>query len=217
MRFKLAVKGDLVRAMKAEEDRIARAVTAGVDSVLSWVQDEYREQIEPLLGRRVAKTVRKKRYPSSGNSLGTAGIVYSRADKVVANWQRGTTIRSSDGCFLAIPTDAAPKKGTDRKRISPSNFPEHSYGPLRFVYRKGKPALLVVDEQRARKGKRGGFARGSARARKTGTGLVSVPMFVLVPLVRVPKKLSLERVQAKAGQRLPREIRHNLETFTAEE
>jgi len=217
MRLKLAVKGDLVRALKAEEERIARSVTAAGDSVLAWVQEEYREQIEPLLGRRVAKTVRKKRYPSAGNSIGWAGLVYSRANKVVANWQHGATIRSADGFFLAIPTAAAPKKGVGGKRISPSNFPEHSLGPLRFVYRKGKPALLVVDEQRARKGKRGGFARASARSRKTGTGLVTVPMFVLVPLVRVPKKLSLERVQSRAGQRFPRQIRHNLETFTAEE
>ncbi|MBC7282671.1 DUF6441 family protein [Hoeflea sp.] len=216
MRFKLAVKGDLVRSMKAEEERIARAVSAGGDSVLSWVQDEYRGQIEPLLGRRVAKTVRKKRYPSAGNSIGWAGLVYSRADKIVANWQSGATIRSKDGFFLAIPTAAAPKKGAGGKRISPSNFPEHSLGPLRFVYRKGKPALLVVDEQRARKGKRGGFSRASARARKTGTGLVSVPMFVLVPLARIPKKLSLERVRVKAAQRLPREIRHNLETLPLE-
>lgn len=217
MRIKAAVRGNLEKAMKAEETRIARAVTMGVDSVLDWAQREYRDDVDAVLGPRAARTVRKKRFPASGHSIGAAGIVYSRAAKIVHPWARGALIRSADGFFLAIPTEAAPKRGNDGKRISPSNFPEHSYGPLRFVYRQGKPALLVVDEQRARGGKRGGFARAGARARKTGSGLVTVPMFVLVPAARIPKKLKLERIASTAGRRLPREIRHNLETMKADE
>lgn len=216
MRMKAAVRGDLKKVMEAEKTRIARAVTAGVDDVLDSTQREYREAIEPLLGRRVARTIRKQRYPKGGVSVGAAGIVFSRAAKIVDPWAKGSTIRSADGFFLAIPTDAAPKRGMDGKRISPSNFPEHSRGNLRFVYRQGKPALLVVDEQRARGGKRGGFARAGARARASGRGLVTVPMFVLVPLVRIPKKVSLERLRYRAGQRLPRQIRHNLETMKAD-
>ncbi|MFN4229842.1 DUF6441 family protein [Parvibaculum sp.] len=217
MRFKLAVKGDLVRAMKAEEKRIARAVTAGVDSVIGWAKLEYRAMVEPVLGRRIAKSIRGERYPEKQDSIKAAGEVFSRAPHIVEPWVTGAVIRSKEGHYLAIPTSAAPKKGVGGKRITPSNFPEHSYGKLRFVYRKGKPALLVVDEQRARKGKRGGFARASARARKTGTGLVTVPMFVLVPLARIPKKISLARIRSKAERRFPRQIRHNLETFPLEE
>lgn len=213
IQWKLAVQGNLVKEMAAQEDRIARAVTAGVDLVAGDLKDDYRADIARAgLGRKLPRTIKKKRYPNEP-SIGAAAIVYSRADKILEPFQKGSVIKSQHGFFLAIPTDAAPKKGMGGKRLTPTNFPEHTYGPLRFVYRKGKNSLLVVDEQRAKRGKRGGFARASERARRTGTGLTTVAMFTLVPQVRMPKKLNLGRAQEKARRRLPRQIRHNLETM----
>lgn len=213
MRFKLAVEGNLVKAMEAEEDRIARAVTAGVGTVAGEVQQDYRDQIARAgLGKKLPRTIRKKLYPNEP-SIAAAALVYSNAEKIIAPFQKGSVIKSSKGFYLAIPTAAAPKKGNGGKRITPSNFPEHVYGALRFVYRPGKNSLLVVDGLRAKKGKRGGFARGSAKAQASGTGLATVAMFTLVPQVRIPKKLELGRTQDKARRRLPRVIRHNLETM----
>jgi len=212
-RFKLAVEGDLVKSMKAEESRIARAVTAGVNTVGDDVKEDYRSQIARAgLGSKLPRTVRKKTYPNEP-SIAAAAIVYSRAEKILEPFQRGSTIRSPGGWFLAIPTSAAPKKGTGGKRITPSNFPEHVYGALRFVYRPGKNSLLVVDGLRAKKGKRGGFARASERAQKSGAGLTTVAMFTLVAQVRIPKKLDFGRTRSKAARRLPRQIRNNLETM----
>ena len=51
-------------------------------------------------------------------------------------------IRSRRGRFLAIPTENAPRKGTDGRRISPSTFPEHRFDPLHEVYLP-KPKLAV--------------------------------------------------------------------------
>src|SRR3546814_5865508 len=48
---------------------------------------------------------------------------------------------------------------------------------LRFIYRRGKPSLLVAENQRARQGQRGGFSAASQKAQTTGRGLVTVPMF----------------------------------------
>jgi hypothetical protein len=67
---------------------------------------------------------------------------------------------------------------------------------LRFVYRRGKPSLLVAEQQHARQGKRGGFGRASDSALRSGRGLASVPMFLLVPQVTLNKKLDV----AQAGQ-----------------
>jgi hypothetical protein len=213
MRLKLAVEGNLVKAMKAEEDRIARAVTAAVDTVAEDVKQDYRSQVARAgLGNKLVRTIRKKRYPNEP-SIGAAAIVYSKAEKIIAPLQSGALIKSAHGFFLAIPTDAAPKKGDGGKRITPSNFPEHVYGKLRFVYRPGKNALLVVDGLRQKRGKRGGFARASASAQRSGTGLTTVAMFTLVAQVRMPKKLAFGRTQDKARRRLPRQIRHNLETM----
>lgn len=213
MRFKLAVEGNLVKAMEAEENRIARAVTAGVNTVAEDVKQDYRTQIAQAgLGKKLPRTITKKLYPNEP-SIAAAALVYSKAEKIIEVFQKGSTIKSSNGFFLAIPTSSAPKKGNGGKRLTPSNFPEQSYGPLRFVYRPGKNSLLVVDGLRAKKGKRGGFARGSAKAQTTGAGLATVAMFTLVPQVRMPKKLNLGRTQDKARRRLPRQIKYNLETM----
>jgi hypothetical protein len=84
-------------------------------------------------------------------------------------------IRSRRGRFLAIPTENAPRKGTDGKRIRPSTFPEHRFGPLRFVPRPSGPSLLVVDGLRASFSRKGGELRGLVEALSTdrarGNGL----------------------------------------------
>ena len=89
-------------------------------------------------------------------------------------------IRSKRGRFLAIATENAPRKGTDGRRISPSTFPEHRFGPLRFVPRQTGPSLLVVDGLRdsysRQTGELRGFRRAAEGARRSGQGLATVPM-----------------------------------------
>jgi hypothetical protein len=63
---------------------------------------------------------------------------------------------------------------------------------LRFIYRQGKPSLLVAENQRARKGQRGGFSAASQKAQASGLGLVTVPMFLLVPQVTLKKKFDVD-------------------------
>ena len=63
---------------------------------------------------------------------------------------------------------------------------------LRFIYRRGKPSLLVAENQRARQGQRGGFSAASQKAQATGRGLVTVPMFLLVPQVTLKKKFDID-------------------------
>ena len=102
---------------------------------------------------------------------------------------------------MTEPRCAAPKRGTDGKRISPANFPPN-LGPLRFVYRRGRPSLLVAEGLRARNGKRGGFARASARA--TAAGHVStVVMFILLPLARIGKRLNVDAMEARWRAQIP--------------
>jgi hypothetical protein len=63
---------------------------------------------------------------------------------------------------------------------------------LRFIYRRGQPSLLVAENQRARQGQRGGFSAASQKAQTTGRGLVTVPMFLLVPQVTLKKKFDID-------------------------
>ncbi len=104
-------------------------------------------------------------------------------------------IRSKNGFWLAIPTPSAPKRGIGGKRINPSNFPEHRFGPLRLVYRRRGPSLLVVDGVRANAG------TGRMKA-----GMATVVMFILVPQVKMPKRPDVKRAAERWVGRLPRPV-----------
>jgi hypothetical protein len=126
----------------------------------------------------------------------------------------GAVIRSKRGRFLAIPTENAPRKGTDGRRIRPRTFPEHSFGPLRFVPRSSGPSLLVVDGLRAsfsrNTGELQGFRRATDRARRSGQGLATVVMFLLVPQVKLRKRLDVARAAERWSGQLPALIEQQL-------
>ena len=205
MRLEAAIKGNLPKFMKQQQEAAEVAVTKGVSEIANRIKEDLRTQvISAGLGQRLAKSWQAKIYPKGKKSLDAAGWIYSKAPKIIRAFNEGVVIKSKEGWFLAIPTEAAPKRGVGGKRISPSNFPEHSLGRLRFVYRPGAVSLLVVDGLRAGSGKRGGFRKASDTALRTGRGLTTVVMFFLVPQVRLKKRLDymavVNRWQPQLGQ-----------------
>ena len=143
------------------------------------------------LGLRLANTIRSQTFPKAGESLDAAALVWSQAPVIVGAHDQGATIRSKDGFWLAIPLPAA-GKGPRGKRMTPGLWERMRGQRLRFVYRLGQPALLVAENQRARQGQRGGFSAASQKAQATGRGLVTVPMFLLVPQVTLKKKFDID-------------------------
>lgn len=192
--------------LEAEFRAISSAVTAGTREAGDGLKDELRKQVVSAgLGPRLARTWRSRAYPNKGHDA--ASLVWSKAPQIVRAFDEGVVLRGRDGLWLAIPTENAPKKGVGGKRISPSNFPEHRFGPLRFVYRRNGPSLLVVDGVRASHGRETGELRGfrkaSASARRSGRGLATVVMFVLVRQVRIPRRLDVKRAAERWSRRLP--------------
>ena len=122
--------------------------------------------------------------------LDAASLVYTKAPQIIRAFDEGALIRSSRGRFLAIPTENAPNKGTDGKRISRRTFPEHRFGLLRFVLRQSGPWRLVVDGLRVslsrKTGQLRGFRRATDRTRERGEGLTTVVVFLVVPQVKLP-------------------------------
>ena len=80
---------------------------------------------------------------------------------------------------------------------------------LRFIYRRGAPSLLVAENMRARTGKRGGFAKGSASALRSGRGITTVVMFILVPQVSLRKRLDVNAAAERWASALPELIVRN--------
>jgi hypothetical protein len=196
MRLLAALSGELDKIMADELKGAERAVTTGVRQATEGLKTDLRTQITAAgMGQRLANTWRGEVYPKGQLSISAAGLVFSRAPNIVSAHDRGVTIRSKDGFWLAIPLPAA-GRGRRGKQLTPGEWERMRGQRLRFVYRRGKPSLLVAEQQHARQGKRGGFGRASDSALRSGRGLASVPMFLLVPQVTLNKKLDV----AQAGQ-----------------
>lgn len=204
MRLKASITGNLHAFMRKQAEAAEEAVTGGVKDITDSLKQELRQQVVTAgLGRRLSQSWRSQIFPKGRRSIKAAGWVWSKAPLIINAFDRGVVIKSDKGFFLAVPTSAAPKKGVGGKRISPSNFPEYSLGRLRFVYRRGAPSLLVVDNLRARTGKRGGFAKASESALRKGRGLATVVMFILVPQVHLKKRLDVQGTVKRWEPQLP--------------
>jgi hypothetical protein len=191
-----------------------RAVQAGVAAATRAAQIQMRQQASAAgLGDRLPNAIRSDVWPKREASFGAAGSIYAngrRADEILSAFAQGALIRSKAGFFLAIPTAEA-GRGPRGKRITPGLWERQHGQRLRFVYRRGAPSLLVA-ERRARTGRRGGFAEPSGRTRRTGTGLTTVVMFVLVSQVQLRKLLSPDRIVAQWTDRIPGLIERALPT-----
>jgi Family of unknown function (DUF6441) len=199
--------------MQAELRDIERAVATGTRDAGRGLRTELRRQVTSAgLGQRLANSWRDRHY--SNQKLDAASLVYTKAPQIIRAFDEGAVIRSRRGRFLAIPTENAPRKGSDGRRISPSTFPEHRFGSLRFVPRSSGPSLLVVDGLRAsfsrKSGELRGFRRATDRAQTRGDGLTTVVMFLLVPQVKLSRRLDVARAAERWSAQLPALIEQQL-------
>ena len=201
MKASVTVDGDLRAIYGTSLAEGKRAVQRGVSIAGGDAQGDWRGQIAGAgLGSRLQRTIRKKVYPEGRNSLRAAALVWSNAGKIVDAFERGVTIRSENGFYLAIPLPAA---GTQvgGKRITPGLWEKKTGRRLQFVFRKGKPPLLVDTGTVTRAAPRVAF--GERQRERRGFKNRSIPIFVLKPSVKLPKKLSLMATANAAQARLP--------------
>ncbi|MEM9763780.1 MAG: DUF6441 family protein [Pseudomonadota bacterium] len=198
MKLKLDIDPDIVAMMTAEVKAGEKAVTAAMREAGTGLKSSWRMQITGAgLGRRLANSIRNQTFPRAGESLDAAVLVWSKAPVIVAAHDTGPLIRSKDGFYLAIPTEAA-GRGLRGRRITPGEWERRRGLRLRFVYRRRGPSLLVADRARINK-------RGQAVASRSNTGRnqVTAPIFLLVPQVKLPKRLNLDRDAERALDSVP--------------
>lgn len=197
MKLKLDMTPDLVAAMAAEVKAGEKAVTAAMREAGTGLKTAWRGQITGAgLGRRLANSIRSQTYPKAGESLHAAALVWSKAPVIVGAHDTGPLIRSNDGFWLAIPTEAA-GRGLRGGRINPGEWERRRGLRLRFVYRRRGPSLLVAE------GRLNSRGLGVASRSKTGRGRTTVPIFLLVPQVKLPKRLDLARDADRALDSVP--------------
>ena len=98
--------------------------------------------------------------------------------------------------YRGVPPRSA-GKGTRGGRITPGEWERRTGLRLRFVYRRRGPSLLVAEGRLNSKG------RAVASKSKTGRGMATVPIFLLVPQVRLRKRLDLARDAERAAGDVP--------------
>ncbi|NRQ25977.1 DUF6441 family protein [Aliiroseovarius sp. xm-g-7] len=197
MKLDLSVTGDIITAMRAEILAGEKAVTTAMRVAGAGLKSDWRAQItRARLGQRLANTIRSKTYPAAGESLEAAALIWSNAPQIIGAHDTGPLIRSKDGFWLAIPTPAA-GKGTRGKALTPGEWERRRGLRLRFVYRRNGPSLLVAD------GRLNSRGLGVASRSKTGRGKATVPIFLLVPQVKLAKRLDLARDAERAQASIP--------------
>ena len=223
MRVRAAIEGRLAEHMQAEIEGMEIAVTRSRDRVSRALRDRIRRPIVRGFGEKTAKSWTAKVYPAKGRSSGSAIYQYdaSKGDHVIRRVVESGPIRSPDGFWQALPTDAALKvlpktlhhsrgRGGHRNR-SAVEFIEQRFGVLTYVYLKGpgrgKRAYLVAEaRETSRRLKSGGVKRGYGKARRLKSGrygknVQSVVMFVLVPETKRPSlaRIDLDRLADAAA------------------
>lgn len=200
----------IAKDMEKEFVAITGAIQAGTKEAAEGLKTDLRQQVTSAgMGTKLANAWRSKVYDNKGYN--PAGLVYTRAPKIIEAFDKGVLIKpKAGGVWLAIPTVAAPKRGTDGKRLTPLNFPEAKLGKLEFVYRDKGPSFLVVHNVRAsysrKTGQLRGFRKASETALRTGKGLSSAIMFILIRQVKLEKRLDVATAAKIWGERLPNMI-----------
>ncbi len=197
MKLKIQISPDIAAMMAAEVRAGEKAVTTAMREAGTGLKTAWRGQITGAeLGQRLANSIRLASFPKSGESLNAAALVWSKAPDIISAHDTGPLIRARDGFWLAIPTEAA-GKSTRGGRITPAEWERRTGLRLRFVYRRRGPSLLVAEGRLNTKG------RAVASRSKTGRGVVTAPIFLLVPQVRLPKRLDLARDAERAHDTVP--------------
>lgn len=218
MTFRMEIAG-LEGLAKGIEADLAAAVTGGMREAAELAKQDLRAATsQALSGNSLPRAWRSRLFPMSGASVDAAAWVETRAPKLIDVFSRGATIRARNGTWLAVPLPAAGRFGLRRgsggfgvttnsrgarERITPGGFERRTGLKLRFVFGKGRKAYLVVDGAQLTRGLAAPY-RGRGRGSKLyGPAGQTIAVFALVPQVTLKKRLDLDAIADRAGERVP--------------
>jgi hypothetical protein len=201
MRIGIDLSPDLIALMAQQVAAAEKATSKAMQIAGGDLKSAWRQQVVSAgLGTRLGNTVRNLNFPKGQTSLRAASLVYTKAPRILSAFERGATIRSKSGFYLAIPTEAAGRAPGGR-RFTPGEWERRRGIKLRFVYRPRGGSLLVAEKARLNTKGIAAISRS-----KTGRNQVTVPIFILVPQVRLNKRLRLMEAADAAISSVPRLI-----------
>lgn len=191
MRLDVKVDDKAAPLLAARAANITQRVTAAVAKATALVKQDWRQRVTAALGARLGRSIRGTVTVRPGEAVGR---VWTRAPMIIRAHATGAVIRGRSGGWLAIPLPAARLGGI---RVPPGELERRLGIRLRHVYRRGQPSLLVAEGRLTSRGQIRGVRR---RAR------VTVPLYVLRPVVRLAKRLELATVVRQAELQLRRQV-----------
>ena len=228
MYIKAIIKGDLKKAMQDRVATTAARIRTAVARTGRAVQDQLRAQARSAGfrdgGRALANSWRLRVYPArtSQPTFRPAALVYSKAPRLVDAFDRGATITTKSGKYLAIPTPAniIPGRGSKGRnvRVTPQQMmaasrrgdvfvlkSRHAAGRAlwclkvregRSLSRRGRNTLrLFAGNVRVLTGSRKGAQAALRRVLDRGF----LPMFFLQRSATLRKRLNTAEIRARGG------------------
>jgi hypothetical protein len=200
MQIKLSFQGSLREFGQKVHLEIARGARVAAERFAARAKLAYRGVVRPVLGDRVANTVRVEIYPKSASvrTHKPAVLVYSKAPKILYAHSAGVTIASHEGIFLAIPTENVPPR---RGRHATPGEVRAIYGVDQFTLVPGKGGTLLgfVPAMHARSGR--GFRRASSiRTGRQSRQAKLVLMFIFVRQITLRPQLNWTGVTDNLAQ-----------------
>jgi hypothetical protein len=231
VRLAASIVGDLRQALAAEVRAGERAAMSAIRAETEQVKAELRRQVTTAFSgnaRGIANAWRSMIFPRSGQSLRPAGLVFTKVPNVIDAFERGALIRAKGGRkFLAIPTGFNAARGRrgrggrthafDGLRVTPAQMVASGQAFLR-PFKSGRGFVwclpLRQGEQTGRRRRTrlvaGGVAEVGTANRKGreawARGLLEqgmVPMFLLLPQVKLAKRLDVKGAAERGLRRLP--------------
>ncbi len=222
MRLHAAIRGDLKRHMADEVRAIRRALREALKEAGTGLRDDLCEHVAAADLGRLSKAWAHRQFARRGRRRvsDVMSVVYVKgrsANRAVEAFEYGSVVRPVNARYLAIPTHFNRKSG--RRGAKVLFRPDQILNGFIRRSRKGT-LILFAKTQRAQRKIRGRVRDqayvndrllGSGRVRRTQAILEygAVPMFILVPEVRIGKRLDIRRIAAGWMDRLPEiTIRH---------
>lgn len=209
------------RALEQEKRAGERAVTRAIAAESEALRAQVRAQTAAAFGARsrgLVQAWRREVYPRGRPSLNAAANVFTKAPTIIDAFERGVTIRARGGRYLAIPTGFNAPQGRRGRgmRVTPQQMVASRQAFL-VPFRSGRGFAWCLPVRRGERvgrkrapliagglvavatGRRKGAAAWQADLLRQGF----VPMFLLLPEVRLAKRLNAVAAWQAAQRRVP--------------
>lgn len=221
--MKIETSGRWSDYVGTEWKRGRQAVTEGLRATGEGLKLDLRRQVAQALGHRAANMIGVETYPKGGKaSFGAAVSVFARGDsaeKLLQAFSAETIIAPNGGKYLAIPTGFNKPGGGRRQGGNAAVSTKEMVSLKKWTYvrptqdGRGLVWFLRVSEAQAKgKGGRvgsmafaGGFKRVGGRRAGTEAALEAgaVPMFILLPMVTLKKRMDPAAIIQTWANRAP--------------